>query len=678
MPRVAVIVAVALALSAAGCGAGNDGSLPYHPFDPGSGHSGDYGSGSGADGGNVPPGPPMCVEAERRCPHTFTYAGAGGSNPEKSVTLIGDFATDGWTVGAAMAVTGTQWSVAVPAPWNGQVTYKFHVVYQDATEKYLADPANLTQVDDGFGGKNSVLTAGTCTDWTCASTAISCPGGAVGGFDWRDAVMYFVFVDRFVDGDPTNNNPVVAPLLQTPANWQGGDWAGVTQKIQAGYFATLGVNTLWLSVPMDNTDSTGIGDDGMTYTGYHGYWPRDLSKTEARFGTNVELKALVDAAHKAGMKVLIDYAMNHVHKDAPIYQAHMNDGWFNPLVVNGQNCVCGSAACSYDGPMAKVCWFEDYLPDWNFTNAAARAYSVQNAIDWITGSGFDGFRLDAVKHIEVSWLTDLRSRLTKEIEPVSKQHTYLVGETFTGDQALIKSFIDPCNNLDGQFDFPLRASMNSVVLERQGKMTDLISFMDSNDGYYGQSVMSTFLGNHDVPRSIHFAEDTPAWSDVWANGKDRAWTNQPPLVAGTSAYERVALGMALLMTNRGIPLIYYGDEVGMPGAGDPDNRRFMQWSGYSAGQLLLQGKIQKLGALRTAHSALRRGTRTTQASDDDSWSYLMTDGNDKVYVMVNRSDADKTVGGLPVGPIKDEISGDMLTGPSVNVPARGFRILPVP
>src|SRR5262249_31140669 len=159
-------------------------------------------------------------------------------------------------------------------------------------------------------------------------------------------------------------------------------------KIDDGYFTSLGINTLWLTVPMDNSESPGIGDDGMTYSGYHGYWPRDLTIPESRFGTDVELKALVQAAHASGIKVLIDYAMNHVHKASPVYTAHMNDGWFNPLMQAGQNCVCGTGACQYDGAYAKTCWFRDYLPDFNFNNAAARAFSTDNAIKWLTDYGF--------------------------------------------------------------------------------------------------------------------------------------------------------------------------------------------------------------------------------------------------------------------------------------------------
>jgi glycosidase len=273
------------------------------------------------------------------------------------------------------------------------------------------------------------------------------------------------------------------------------------------------------------------------------------------------------------------------------------------------------------------------------------------------------------------WLTDFRTQLLSKVEATTKQHVYLVGETFSGDQNLIKSFIDPCTKLDGQFDFPLRAQIVQHVLMRQGVMNDLITFMDGNTSFYGTAVMSTFLGNHDVPRSIHFADDTPLWSDPWANGKDRNWTNQPAQPTNASAYERLALGFAILWTNRGAPLIYYGDEIGLAGAGDPDNRRMMPWSGYSAAQMALSAKVAKLGAIRAAHTALRRGDRTTLSYGTDTWVYQMVDGTDKVYVAINRSDSAQSVTGLPSGTLTDQLGGGTVTGPSVSVPARTALIL---
>ncbi|MCS6912850.1 MAG: alpha-amylase family glycosyl hydrolase [Myxococcales bacterium] len=638
------------------------------PFDPGGRPGGGgYGSGSG-----MSDGPPMCSESQRRCEHEFSYPGKGD---EQSVELRGDFRPDGWSRGEPMKWEGGAWRVRVPVPWQAKVLYKFRILDKDGKEVWLPDPNNPEGEPDGFGGQNSVLRGVTCARWTCAPPVPMCAGPTAGTFDWRDAVLYFVFVDRFLDGNPGNNAPVSAPGLKAAANWQGGDWAGVTRKIREGYFQALGVNTLWLSVPMDNTDATGIGDDGELYTAYHGYWPRDLNKTERRFGTEAELRTLVDEAHRAGMKVLVDYAMNHVHKDSPIYQMHRADGWFNPLQQMGQDCICGQGICGWDGPYSKTCWFRDYLPDFNFANADARRFSVGNAVEWLQRIGLDGYRLDAVKHIELSWLLDLRARLTAEVEPRTNQHVYLVGETFSGNRDLLRSFVDPCRMLDGQFDFPLRAEVVSKLLMRQGRMQDLVAFVQSNKDFYGSGVMSTFLGNHDVPRVIHFAQDRPLWDSAWAGGRERSWMNQPARVSEQSAYERVALGMTLLMTIRGVPLIYYGDEIGLPGAGDPDNRRFMQWSNYSAGQQWLLERMKKLGALRAQHAVFRRGDLKTLSQTDDTWAYEMAEGAARAYVVLNRSDTERTVGGLPAAMLRDELSGERLTGPEVRVPPRGARVL---
>jgi glycosidase len=666
---------VVFALLLAGCGTAGDGNnAPDHPFDPGTGGGGYGGYGDGGGGPITPPGPPMCDDSLKRCPHEFTYPSMGS---EKSVTLIGDFSPTGWTTGVPMSLSGSSWTATIPVPWNGQVTYKFHIVPTSGADQYLPDPNNPNQVSDGFGGKNSVMMTSTCAVWTCASSQISCPGGAMGGYDWRDAMLYFVFVDRFFNGNNANDAPNMTAGLPSQTNWQGGDWAGLLAKINAGYFTTLGVNTLWLTVPIDQSQSVGQGvTDSYLYTGYHGYWPRDPTKLESHFGTQADLQAVIDAAHTAGIKVILDYAMHHVHTDSPVWAAHQNDGWFHPLAVSGGNCLCDSVAgsvCSYDGPTGTSCWFAPYLPTFDFTNSAARSYSVGNAVGWLKTLGADGFRLDAIKQIDQQWVLDLRTALTAQVEPTAKEHIYLVGETFSGDPNAIKGYIDPCTKLDGQFDFPLRVNLNQVLLMRQAPMSQLINFMDSQVGFYGSAVMSTFMGNADVPRAIEFALDTPLWTDPWANGKDRNWSNQPG-TPSSSAYDRMALGFALLFTNRGIPLIYYGDEIGMPGAGDPDNRRFMQWSGLSSDQTGLSAKIAKLAQIRAAHSSLRRGDRTTLSSDADSWAYKMVDGADVVTVVLNRSDAAKTIGGLPGHALTDAMTGDMLTGPSVSVPARGFRI----
>ncbi|MBI4950602.1 MAG: hypothetical protein HY908_01080 [Myxococcales bacterium] len=667
MRRSLRLVAAGLVLAALGCADGVrfGEELPpaggtYQPGTggaPSGGSGASYGSGAAygtGSGGDAPVEPPPCAEELRRCAHVFALPFGG----EQSVEVRGDFAPDGWVNGVPMALVGDTWEASVAVPWNAPVAYK--LVVDGAT--WITDPGNPAEVPDGLGGFNSVLDGVTCEAWTCAPPVL-------GSFDWRDAVLYFVFVDRFANGDASNDAPL--PGVDGAANYQGGDWAGVRATIESGYFESLGVNALWLSVPFDNTEATGVGDDGHPYSAYHGYWPRDLDATEARFGSLAELVGVVDAAHAHGLKVVVDYAMNHVHVSSPVYAQHGD--WFWPLDWNGKHCVCGGD-CSWDGSEGKRCWFRDYLPDFDFTVPAARDYSVGNAIQWIQATGIDGFRLDAVKHIEDAWVTELRHRVTTEIESVSGQHFYLVGETFTGDRGTIAYYVEPSTKLDGQFDFPLRNAVVSQVLMRQGSMYDLDGFLGSNDGYYGAGIMSTFVGNHDVPRAIHFAADSPAWGDPWASGKDRAWQNQPGLPGGMSAFERLANGFAILFTLPGVPLVYYGDEVGMPGAGDPDNRRFMPWQGYSAGQTFLRDRVAKLAAIRAAHPALRRGTRTTVSVTGDTLCYRMATAGDAVFVAVNRGDGAATVNGLPAGSYVDEVDGSA-HGAAPSVPARSTRIL---
>jgi glycosidase len=653
-----------------GSGGGTQDGGPA--VDGGSGDGGPAIDGGSLDGGTVDAGPPPCPESNRRCSHEFTYA--SNNNEEASVEVRGSFRPDGWQRGVPMTLEAGTWKATAPIPWNTQVLYKFRIVLRAGGERWVPDPTNPNQVSDGYGGFNSVLAPFTCTSWTCEVTGPACdtPPTDPGVFDWRDAVLYFVLVDRFKDGDPSNNQ--ITPNVEAAANWQGGDLAGVLQKLNEGYFTQLGVNALWLSSPADAAESRGLGrEDAHYYSGYHGYWPSNLAEVEPRLGTMVLLQQVVEAAHRAGIKVLLDYVMNHVHIESPVYQQHPD--WFWPNSKDGHDCICGMG-CSWDNlPDRTRCWFADYLPTFNFTVDAARAFSVDDAVQWVKNTGVDGYRLDAVKHIETSWITELRTRVMYEVEPVRNQHFYMVGETFTGDRAFIKSFLDPCRMLDGQFDFPLRNQVILSLLLRSGPMSDLISFMDQNATFYGNAIMSTFIGNHDVPRSIHFAQDSPLWTDPWANGRDRNWSNQPGLVAETSAYERLSVAFALLLTNRGIPLIYYGDEIGLPGAGDPDNRRMMTWSGYNAGQNLLLDRVKKLTAVRAAHPALRRGVRTTLFSDHDTWAYSMVDGTDTVYVLLNRSDSARSVGGLPSAALKDALTQETVSGPSVSVAARGFRIL---
>lgn len=639
-------------------------------FNPNPTTGGD-GYGSGGNTG----GPPVCPDDFKACPQIFKYP----AGTETSVELRGDFGgPDTWQAGVPMKKNGASWEASVQVPFGKAVQYKFLV---NGTE-WKIDPAQPT-VTDASSNTNNTFAGTTCEPFVCSEPGAVAPGV----FDWRDSVIYFAFVDRFFDGNPANNCNV-AGTSGPIANYQGGDWVGIKQKVEANYFNDLGVNTLWLTVPLNNTNQLGrgVGGDTRQYSGYHGYWPQiddpnnpaNLSQ-ESCFGTQQELKDLVTSAHAKGIKILFDYAMVHVHKDSGIFQQRPQWFWPNDN-GRGGNCLCGQG-CSWDAmPDRERCWFTDYLPHWNYTNADARNYSVTNAVEWAKQMGIDGFRADAIKHVDISWLTQLRAQIKSEItaKQTPPQRFYMVGETYDfGNRDVLKAYVDPQTKLDGQFDFPLRKNLvEAVIMRKYQGMSDLAAFMNGNDYFYGgNAIMSTFVGNHDLPRIIHLAANNRLWGDdQGSDGKDRSWSNQPSIPQEREAFERLANAYGILFTNRGAPLVYYGDEIGLPGAGDPDNRRFMQWTGLDANQTFLRDRVKKLLDIRAKHPATRRGVRATIAADADTWVYSRTTTGDTVYVAVNRGDTDRTISGLPGGSLDELVTGTTVNGPSYTLPARQTRI----
>jgi glycosidase len=208
-------------------------------------------------------------------------------------------------------------------------------------------------------------------------------------------------------------------------------------------------------------------------------------------------------------------------------------------------------------------------------------------------------------------------------------------------------------------------------------MTDLANFYAGNDFYYGsQAVMSPFLGNHDLPRIVHLAQEPPLFTDQADDGKNLTWSTstQPTLPTDQKTFDKLANAFAVLFTSQGAPLIYYGDEYGMPGAGDPDNRRFMQWSGYSTGQTYLYDRIKLLLAIRKAHAALYKGFRTSLSATNDTWLFVQETPEEQVYVGINRGDTDAQLTGVPSATLQELVTATNVTGPTVTVPARQVRI----
>jgi glycosidase len=480
-------------------------------------------------------------------------------------------------------------------------------------------------------------------------------------FSFTDGLLYFVFTDRFKDGIPGNTMP--AGDVDPRANYQGGDWAGVQQAIDGGYFDTLGVRTLWLSPPNANPDHSEIGIGNHLYTGYHGYWPTAGRDPQKRFGDLAALKSLVAAAHAHGIRVIVDSVLNHVHQENPLFQSHQNDGWFNPLTVNGQQCTCSDAAgCGNWGTARETCWFEPYLPDINYENWDALTTMIDDALYWAREADIDGFRVDAVKHFKLAATKRLRSKLHDQFEHAQPLF-YLVGETFDGDRGLIDSFIGP-NALNAQFDFPIYFALRPALAEYSASMRVLEQATKDSDAAFGDAPMSPFLGNHDVTRFL-----SDAAGMLTSDPQGEAWSAPPGTPPDDSAYQKLQLAMTFVATSPGVPLVYYGDEYGQPGAGDPDNRRFMKWSNYSSSELATLDHTKRLGAARAELNALRRGNRTTMWIDDNLYIFARVAGNDAAVVVINREWNPRTVmvpvpAGVPLANgtvLKDRLGGADVT-----------------
>jgi glycosidase len=500
-------------------------------------------------------------------------------------------------------------------------------------------------------------------------------------FDFRDGLMYFAFTDRFQNGDPSNDNPTAGVDMR--ANYQGGDFAGVKQAIDSGYFDSLGVRTIWLSPPNANPDGSYVGIGGHLYTGYHGYWPTGGTTTQPRFGDLAAFKALVAAAHAHGIRVIIDGVLNHVHQESPYWQTHQTDGWFNPYYVAGQSCQCGTGPAGgcgdwnsnnpsgFHGFVPRLtCWFEPYLADLDYTNWDALTQTVDDALFWVREADIDGFRIDAVKHFLLTGMTRLRGKLHDEFEHAQPLF-YLVGETFDGDRGLINSYVGP-HALSAQFDFPLYFTVRSALATYSGTMRDLEGAANASAGAFGDAPMSPFLGNHDVARFI-----SEAAIMLTSDPQGQAWSNPPGPPPDDSAYQKLQMAMTFVATSPGVPLIYYGDEYGQPGAGDPDNRRFMKWSGYTPSEQTTIDLVKKLGAARKELFALRRGNRTTMWVDDNLYVYARVAGGMAAVVVINREWNTRIVS-VPVAPGVPLANGtvlhDRLGGPDVTVAGNALAL----
>ncbi len=452
-------------------------------------------------------------------------------------------------------------------------------------------------------------------------------------FQWDDALIYMIMTDRFVNGNMSNDGATTGAAQG--ADWQGGDFSGVTSMINSGYFAELGVNALWLTPFNTAANGTGKAADGVhDVASFHGYWPVEAREVDPRLGTPEELEAMIDAAHDAGIRVMMDFVVNHVHEQHTYFQE--NPEWFNT------GCICGQPNCDWTEHRLD-CQFTSYMPDVNWKNRNASEQFIADALWWIETFDLDGARIDAVKHVENLAVSNLVSQINQRFETVGTD-IYLKGETAMGwsghsleanqeQYAAINAYMGP-EGLDGQADFVLyHAVVNNVFVSGQENYQHLDYWTNrSQDQYTPGSLMVPYVGSHDVPRLTSRA-------DTGTNDANNQWVEDglPGQPGDVSAYNAALQAYGWLLTTPGAPMMYYGDEYGEYGGADPDNRHmYRNNTSWSENEASLFENLSQLGQLRAESDALRRGTYSTRLAMANLLVYEMSHEDQSMAVVLNR------------------------------------------
>ncbi len=453
-----------------------------------------------------------------------------------------------------------------------------------------------------------------------------------------DDVLYLIMPDRFANGDPTNDEPAEAPGSHDrskPRAYHGGDLAGIKKHL--AYLKELGVTTIWLT-PIVKNDAT---------QDYHGYGAVDLYAVDAHLGTVKDYQDLVAAAHQQHMKILFDAVPNHVGPKHPWVVNPPLPDWFHGTLQHHLDSFSPVKGSFYGKPSGQAGgndpfealidphapagmkknltegWFFGVLPDMNTENPAVAQYLLQNSIWWAETSGLDGFRVDTFPYVGRKFWAEWHAGL-RRIYP----YLTTVGEVFHPDPSVTSFFVGGVKRFDGidsglstVFDFPMYFTLRDVLLKDApvGRIADVLRH---DNLYMHPDMLVPFFANHDVPR---FAS------------------------AEGSSPEKTKLAFGLTLTLRGIPEIYYGDEVGMPGGGDPDNRRDFPggWIGDANNAFTQAGRtreqqelfsyVQALLQIRGEHSALRGGKLWHLAADESSYVFLRESGEERLVVAFNNS-----------------------------------------
>lgn len=455
-----------------------------------------------------------------------------------------------------------------------------------------------------------------------------------GDFDWDEAVIYFTVTDRFFDGDASNNDAYGVGDYNVGekggSSYHGGDFAGLNQKLD--YLKDLGVNTIWITPIVENITEDQHDNDTDTATyGYHGYWASDFTKLNKHLGTEQQFKALLDAAHSKGMKIMVDVVLNHAGYGTEDYFNSIlmdADGNKISMIRDDSNTISGDD--KYDALSG--------LPDFVTENKAVTDQLVAWQTEWMSKYSIDYYRVDTVKHVESTTWAAFKNSLTK-VNPDFKMIGEYSGAGYANNAGELGT-----GTMDALLDFDFNDFAQNFVTGNISSVEN--SLQKRNSAINNTATMGSFLSSHD--------EDTLQYKLV----------NESKL-SEEEAYNLMKVAATLQITAKGQPVIYYGEEIGQGGANNwplQTNRRDFDWTELEkqkADSNSIYNHYKTMLAIRNAYTdVFARGNRNTvTASDADGYEVISRSyGNSTLYVGMNVKEAEKAVV-IPVA----ESAGTVLT-----------------
>lgn len=416
----------------------------------------------------------------------------------------------------------------------------------------------------------------------------------------NDDLIYFIMIDRFSDGDTTNNNfEDYSDNKSDLKSYLGGDLRGVINQLD--YIKTQGATAIWLTPIVKNEPY-----------GYHGYWTSDFESVDPHFGDLETLKELVTSAHEKDIKVIFDYVVNHTGYHHEWLDDPDKQDWFHNR----------GTITNYSDADQVLNYNLAGLPDLNTENPEVKDYFYNNVLWWIKETGVDGLRLDTVRHVPNEFWNEFAYIIKQEYPDF-----FLLGEVFVTSPSFLASF-----NEVG-FDSITNYSMYDGILDTfkiYGDANKLKIAINNDSKFNYPDLNGIFLDNHDVSR----------------------------LISRTSKHGDAYLkqGLTFLMTYPSIPIIYYGTEIGLEGKNDPENRQMMNFEAVTDNDIY--NHYQMLVTLREETKDYDSVEILDVTSDYIVLSY--TNGDKNMIVAFNVSLYDKTI--VIEGLYKDYITQEVVSG----------------